>query len=223
MSASGGETARESATQLALASAPSFVRFRPRTSGGGLLPQHTLSLTPPPHPTTTPGGDCAESFGDFSANRIRDTFRVILQMAVVLMFGGGVPVVKIGRMAGQFAKPRTADMETMPDGSELPSYRGDIINGPETTADARIPNPWRLIRAYNQSAATLNLLRGFATGGYAGLQRVMQWNLDFMAKSDEGRLYADLAARVDEAISFMLACGMNYDAAIMRETEFYVR
>lgn len=188
-----------------------------------LLSQHTLSLTPPPHPTTTPGGDCAESFGDFSANRIRDTFRVILQMAVVLMFGGGVPVVKIGRMAGQFAKPRTADMETMPDGSELPSYRGDIINGPETTADARIPNPWRLVRAYNQSAATLNLLRGFATGGYAGLQRVMQWNLDFMAKSDEGRLYADLAARVDEAISFMLACGMNYDAAIMRETEFYVR
>lgn len=187
-----------------------------------LAQPHHPTLHHPPQPLT-PGGDCAESFGDFSANRIRDTFRVILQMAVVLMFGGGVPVVKIGRMAGQFAKPRTADMEKMPDGSELPSYRGDIINGPEGTASARVPDPWRLVRAYNQSAATLNLLRGFATGGYAGLQRVMQWNLDFMAKSDEGRLYADLAARVDEAIQFMLACGMDYDAAIMRETEFYVR
>jgi 3-deoxy-7-phosphoheptulonate synthase len=144
-------------------------------------------------------------------------------MAVVLMFGGGVPVVKIGRMAGQFAKPRSADTETVADGRVLPSYRGDIINGPEETETARVPDPWRLVKAYNQSAATLNLLRGFATGGYAGLKRVMDWNLDFMAKSDEGRTYADLAARVDEAISFMLACGMDYDAAIMRETEFYVR
>lgn len=194
------------------------------TLGARRLSFCQLPTSPSPPPKHHPlGGDCAESFGDFSANRIRDTFRVILQMAVVLMFGGGVPVVKIGRMAGQFAKPRTADMEKMPDGSELPSYRGDIINGPEGTATARVPDPWRLVRAYNQSAATLNLLRGFATGGYAGLQRVMQWNLDFMAKSDEGRLYADLAARVDEAIQFMLACGMDYDAAIMRETEFYVR
>ena len=111
----------------------------------------------------TTGGDCAESFGDFSANRIRDTFRVLLQMAVVAMFGGGVPVVKIGRMAGQFAKPRSADLEKQPDGSMLPSYRGDIINGPEATEAARVPDPWRLVKAYNQSAATLNLLRGFAT------------------------------------------------------------
>ena len=114
-------------------------------------------------PTQNTGGDCAESFGDFSANRIRDTFRVLLQMAVVAMFGGGVPVVKIGRMAGQFAKPRSADLEKQPDGSMLPSYRGDIINGPEATEAARVPDPWRLVKAYNQSAATLNLLRGFAT------------------------------------------------------------
>jgi Class-II DAHP synthetase family len=113
------------------------------------------------------GGDCAESFEQFSANRIRDTFRVLLQMSVVMMFGGGVPVVKVGRMAGQFAKPRSADLETV-DGVSLPSYRGDIINGPEFNAAARVPDPQRLVRAYNQSAATLNLLRGFSTGGYAG-------------------------------------------------------
>ena len=125
------------------------------------------------------GGDCAESFTQFSANNIRDLFRVLLQMSVVMMFGGGVPIVKIGRLAGQFAKPRSADTETK-DGVELPSYRGDIINGPEFTQEARVPAPQRLVRAYNQSAATLNLLRGFATGGYAGLTRVTQWNLEFM-------------------------------------------
>ena len=126
------------------------------------------------------GGDCAEAFSQFNANRIRDLFRLILQMSVVMMFGGGVPVVKLGRLAGQFAKPRSAPMEDK-DGLSLPSYRGDIINGPEFTEAARVPDPWRLVRAYNQSAATLNLLRGFATGGYAGLDRVTKWNLDFMA------------------------------------------
>lgn len=145
----------------------------------------------------------------------------MLQMAVVAMFGGGVPVVKIGRMAGQFAKPRSADME-MIDGQELPSYRGDIINGAEFTEEARVPDPQRLVQAYNQSAATLNLLRGFATGGYAGLQRVMQWNLEFMGKSDEGQAYMDLAKRVEEAIQFMEACGLEYDTPMMTETEFYV-
>ena len=125
------------------------------------------------------GGDCAEAFSQFSANRIRDLFRLILQMSVVIMFGGGVPVVKMGRLAGQFAKPRSSNMESK-DGVELPSYRGDIINGPEFSAAARVPDPWRLVKAYNQSASTLNLLRGFATGGYAGLDRVTQWNLDFM-------------------------------------------
>ena len=132
------------------------------------------------------GGDCAESFTQFSANRIRDLFRVILQMAVVMAFGGGVPVVKIGRIAGQFAKPRSSDFEKLGDAS-LPSYRGDIINGPEFTPEARVPDPWRLVRAYNQSAASLNLLRGFASGGYAALDRVTKWNLDFMQVGRAGR------------------------------------
>lgn len=167
------------------------------------------------------GGDCAEAFSQFSANRIRDLFRLILQMSVVVMFGGGVPVVKIGRLAGQFAKPRSSSTEKK-NGQELPSYRGDIINGPEFSAEARIPDPWRLVRAYNQSASTLNLLRGFSTGGYAGLDRVTKWNLDFMNTSDEGKAYLDLARRVDEAISFMNACGVDVNSSIMRETEFYV-
>lgn len=185
------------------------------------------------------GGDCAESFEMFSANRcvvlctssisapvqlfhsIRDTYRVLLQMSVVMMFGGGVPVVKIGRMAGQFAKPRTAPMEKKGD-VELPSYRGDIINGPEFEEAARIPDPYRLVKAYNQSAATLNLVRAFSSGGYAGLQRVTQWNLDFMQNSDEGKAYMDLASRVDEAIEFMSAAGLDSNTPIMTETEFYV-
>lgn len=167
------------------------------------------------------GGDCAEAFSQFSANRIRDLFRLILQMSVVMMFGGGVPVVKLGRLAGQFAKPRSAPMESK-DGVELPSYRGDIINGPEFNEKARVPDPWRLVRAYNQSAATLNLLRGFATGGYAGLDRVTKWSLDFMKNSDEGKAYMDLARRVDEAIAFMGACGLDMNSSVMRETEFYV-
>lgn len=167
------------------------------------------------------GGDCAESFSAFNTNRIRDGFRVLLQMAVVMIYGGGVPVIKVGRLAGQFAKPRSANMETI-DGVELPSYRGDIINDSAFTAKARVPDPERLLKAYNQSAATLNLLRGFASGGYAGLQRVMQWNLDFMSKSDAGEEYLELAKRVDEAIQFMVACGLDYNTAIMNETEFYV-
>eukprot|EP00882_Tetradesmus_deserticola_P000370 GHRQ01000407.1.p1 GENE.GHRQ01000407.1~~GHRQ01000407.1.p1 ORF type:complete len:514 (+),score=224.20 GHRQ01000407.1:26-1567(+) len=166
------------------------------------------------------GGDCAEAFTQFSANSIRDTYRVLLQMSVVMMFGGGVPVVKLGRMAGQFAKPRSADLESKGDVA-LPSYRGDIINGPEFTPEARIPDPWRLVRAYNQSAATLNLLRGFSTGGYAGLKRIANWNLDFMSNSDEGKAYMDLARRVDEALQFMMACGLSSDSDIMSETEFY--
>ncbi|KAK9811678.1 hypothetical protein WJX72_008213 [[Myrmecia] bisecta] len=167
------------------------------------------------------GGDCAESFTQFSADRIRDAFRVLLQMSVVMMFGGGVPVVKIGRMAGQFAKPRTANTETIDD-VELPAYRGDIINGAEFVEDARVPDPERLVEAYNQSASTLNLLRAFADGGYADLKRVTEWNLDFMSKSDEGIQYMELAKRVDEAIQFMEACGMDYDTPIMTTTEFFV-
>ncbi len=167
------------------------------------------------------GGDCAEAFGDFTANIIRDTFRVLLQMAVVLTFGAGVPVVKMGRMAGQFAKPRSSDNETL-DGVTLPSYRGDIINGPEFTEAARIPDPARMEMGYFQSAGTLNLLRAFATGGYSDLHEVHRWNLDFAARSPLAARYKDLAARIDETLAFMGACGMT-SAAIpqIRETDFY--
>ena len=146
------------------------------------------------------GGDCAESFGDFTANVIRDTFRVLLQMAVVLTFGGAMPVVKLGRMAGQFAKPRSSDTETI-GGVTLPSYRGDIINGPEFSAEARIPDPARMEFGYFQSAGTLNLLRAFASGGYADLHEVHRWNLDFVERSPLAERYRDLAARIDETLS----------------------
>ena len=167
------------------------------------------------------GGDCAESFAEFSANNIRDTFRVLLQMAVVLTFGAALPVVKVGRMAGQFAKPRSAPMETI-GGVELPSYRGDNINGIEFTAAARMPDPERLVQAYNQSAATLNLLRAFAQGGFADLHRVHRWNLDFVADSPLGHRYAELADRLSETLDFMAACGMTAESTPqIRETEFF--
>ncbi|WP_426956302.1 class II 3-deoxy-7-phosphoheptulonate synthase [Muricoccus radiodurans] len=167
------------------------------------------------------GGDCAESFADFTSNTIRDTFRVLLQMAVVLTFGGGLPVVKMGRMAGQFAKPRSSDTETQ-GGVTLPSYRGDIINGAAFTAEARIPDPARMEFAYMQAAATLNLLRAFATGGYADLHEVHRWNLGFVARSPLADQYADLARRIDETLRFMAACGMNSgNAPQIRETDFY--
>jgi len=165
------------------------------------------------------GGDCAESFSEFHANTIRDTFRVLLQMAVVLTFGAALPVVKLGRMAGQFAKPRSSDSETI-DGVTLPSYRGDIINGPDFTPEARIPDPGRMEFAYLQSAATQNLLRAFATGGYADLHEVHRWNLDFAARSPLASRYADLAGRIDETLRFMGACGMS-NLPQVRETEFY--
>ena len=167
------------------------------------------------------GGDCAEAFTQFSANRIRDLYRLILQMGLVVQYGGGMPVVKIGRLAGQFAKPRSADMEKKGD-VELPSYRGDIINGPEFNSEARVPAPWRLVKAYNQSAATLNLVRGFSTGGYAALDRVTNWNLEFMDNSGEGKAYMELAERVQDAITFMGACGLDIHNNLLQETEFYV-
>ncbi|WP_338661925.1 3-deoxy-7-phosphoheptulonate synthase class II [Pararoseomonas sp. SCSIO 73927] len=167
------------------------------------------------------GGDCAESFADFHANTIRDTFRVLLQMAVVLTFGGGLPVVKLGRMAGQFAKPRSSDTETVGDHT-LPSYRGDIINASGFTAADRTPDPSRMEFAYLQSAATLNLLRAFATGGFADLHQVHGWNLGFVARSPLADRYADIAGRIDETLRFMAACGMNsITAPQIRETEFY--
>lgn len=168
------------------------------------------------------GGDCAESFAEFGANKIRDSFRVLLQMSVVMTFAGALPVVKVGRMAGQFAKPRSDDSETK-NGVTLPSYRGDIINGFGFTAEERIPDPQRMVRAYNQSAATLNLLRAFAYGGYADLHRVHKWNLDFVQDSPLTQRYEDLANRIDEALNFMAACGVTGDKVpeIVRQTEFF--
>ncbi len=167
------------------------------------------------------GGDCAESFAEFHPNNIRDTFRVMLQMAVVLTFGAACPVVKVGRMAGQFAKPRSSDSENI-DGQSLPSYRGDMVNGMEFTSDARMPDPERLIRGYNQSASTLNLLRAFAQGGYADLSKVHQWNLGFVSKSPFGERYADLCNRLGEALAFMEACGItSLSTPHLRETDFF--
>jgi 3-deoxy-7-phosphoheptulonate synthase len=167
------------------------------------------------------GGDCAESFAEFSANNIRDTFRVLLQMAVVLTFGAALPVVKVGRMAGQFAKPRSAPTETI-GGVELPSYRGDIVNGMAFNAEARIPDPERLVQSYNQSAATLNLLRAFAQGGFADLHKVHRWNLEFVADSPLGARYQELAERLSETLEFMAACGLTSETVPqIRETEFY--
>ncbi len=167
------------------------------------------------------GGDCAESFADFTANNIRDTFRVLLQMAVVLTYGAGVPVVKVGRMAGQFAKPRSSNVEKVGD-VELPSYRGDNVNGFEFTAAARLPDPERMVQAYNQSAATLNLLRAFAQGGYADLHEVNRWNLDFVRNSPASARYQDLAARLDETLNFMAACGLSSATTPqIAETDFF--
>ncbi len=168
------------------------------------------------------GGDCAESFSEFTANSFRDTFRVLLQMAVVLTFGAALPVVKMGRMAGQFAKPRSSDNETQGDVT-LPSYRGDIVNGPEFTAEARIPDPARMEFGYFQSASTLNLLRAFASGGYADLHEVHRWNLEFVERSPLAERYRDLAGRIDETLNFMAACGMtSATTRDMRETDFYI-
>lgn len=167
------------------------------------------------------GGDCAESFAEFSANNIRDTFKVLLQMAVVLTFGAACPVVKVGRMAGQFAKPRSSSIEKQGE-IELPSYRGDIVNGIDFTAADRIPDPTRMLKAYHQASSTLNLLRAFAQGGFADLHRVHQWNLDFVADSAQGERYQALADRLDETLSFMAACGLTSERVPqIAETEFY--
>jgi 3-deoxy-7-phosphoheptulonate synthase len=156
------------------------------------------------------GGDCAESFLEHRADNIRDFFRVFLQMAVVLTYAGGSPVVKVGRIAGQFAKPRSSPTEKK-DGVELPSYRGDIVNGAEFTPEARTPDPQRQLEAYRQSAATLNLIRAFAQGGYADLERVHQWTLGFIKDSPQGRRFEELAGRISETLQFMRACGITAD------------
>ena len=153
-------------------------------------------------------GDCAESFEEFTAVNIREKLRVILQMAVMLTYSMGVPVVKVGRIAGQFAKPRSNDTE-MVDGNELPVFRGHMVNDPTAHLDARVPNPQRLVQAYHQAASTLNLVRAFTKGGFADLNRVHSWNQEFVATSAEGRRYEQVASEVERALAFMRACGID--------------
>ncbi|MEM9617579.1 MAG: 3-deoxy-7-phosphoheptulonate synthase class II [Pseudomonadota bacterium] len=167
------------------------------------------------------GGDCAESFKEFHPNNIRDTFRVLLQMAVALTFGAATPVIKVGRIAGQFAKPRSAPIETK-DGVTLPSYRGDNINGMEFEEGTRKPDPQRLLKAYGQAAATLNLIRAFATGGYADLRNVHRWNLEFVQGNRQEDRYRALADKISEAMDFMEACGIDgSEVRAIREVDFY--
>ncbi len=167
------------------------------------------------------GGDCAESFENFGAVNIRDMFKILLQMAIVLTFAGGCPVIKIGRIAGQFAKPRSSDFEEL-DGISLSSYRGDIINGFEFSEQARIPDPHRMLEAYYQSATTLNLLRGFAKGGLADLHEVHRWNLGFLKKSELHKQYTDISEKISQALAFMEACGINTsNTPSLREVSVY--
>ncbi len=167
------------------------------------------------------GGDCAESFSDFHPNNIRDSFKVILQMAVVLTFGASCPVVKVGRMAGQFAKPRSQDTE-FKENIELESYKGDIINGIDFDEKSRKPNPERLLQAYNQSASTLNLLRAFAQGGFANLKQIHQWNLSYVDNRKSQERFEDIASRINECLTFMEACGINdKNVPQMNETDFF--
>lgn len=154
------------------------------------------------------GGDCAESFSNFNASSIKNLFKLMLQMNMVLMYASGKPIIKVGRIAGQFAKPRSSDFEEV-NGVSLPSYRGDIINDIEFTPEARIPDPARMLKAYNQSAATMNLLRAFSRGGMADLQQVHQWNLDFIKDHDLGKKYEELSSKIDDALRFMSACGLE--------------
>ena len=165
-------------------------------------------------------GDCAESFDDMTADNIRDKLKVILQMAVVLAFSAGVPTVKIGRIAGQFAKPRSSSTE-MVDDVELPSFRGHMVNDISFSKDSRAADAERLVRAYHQSASTLNLLRAFTKGGYADLRQVHMWNQEFIAASPEGRRYERVAEGIDAALRFMAACGVSTDAPELHQVDFF--
>ena len=167
------------------------------------------------------GGDCAESFAEYSADNIRDSFKVILQMAVALTFGAGLPVVKVGRMAGQFAKPRSAPTEVI-DGIELPSYRGDMVNSIEFNDTSRCPDPNRLLNVYEHSAATLNLLRAFSQGGMANLNKVQSWNSDYVKDTAQSKKFEQLSEKIEECLQFMAACGINSDnTRALMETDFY--
>ena len=166
-------------------------------------------------------GDCAESFDLSNADAIRDKLKeVILQMAVVLQYSAGLPVVKLGRIAGQFAKPRSSGTETR-DGATLPSFRGHIVNDITFDSDSRTPDPNRLLQAYNTSAATLNLLRAFTRGGYADLRQVHNWNQEFVTQTPVGERYERLAEGIERALDFMTACGFDTDGAAMRQVELY--
>jgi len=166
------------------------------------------------------GGDCAESFEEFDVDHVRDTFRVMLQMALVLTFGGALPIIKVGRMAGQFAKPRSEPDEVR-DGVSLPSYRGDIVNSEKFTPEARRNNPNNMVEAYHQSAQTLNILRAFASGGYADISRLHAWNLEFIEKTEEGSRYRKFATKVDESLRFMKAIGVDTSADRFTKTDFF--
>jgi len=166
------------------------------------------------------GGDCSENFSQVTAPNIRETLKVLLQMAVVLTYAGGKPVVKVGRIAGQFAKPRSSDMETI-DGVELPSYRGDMVNMAEFTPESRIPNPKYMLKGYNMAASTLNLLRAFTRGGFGSLQRVLAWNQEFVAQSPMGRSYDRLAKQISHAIRFMETIGISADSPQIIQTQLF--
>jgi len=166
------------------------------------------------------GGDCAESFDEFNVDHVRDTFRVILQMSLVLTFGSAMPIIKVGRMAGQFAKPRSEPDEVR-DGVALPSYRGDIINAEDFSPEARRNDPEKMVTAYHQSAQTLNILRAFSTGGYADISRLHAWNLDFVERTPEGSRYREFATKVDESLRFMRAIGVNTESPEFTQTNFF--
>lgn len=166
------------------------------------------------------GGDCSENFSHVTAPNIRETLKVLLQMAVVLTYAGSKPVIKVGRIAGQFAKPRSSDMETI-DGVELPSYRGDMVNTAEFTPESRIPNPKYMLKGYNMAASTLNLLRAFTRGGYGSLQRVQAWNQEFVAQSPMGRSYDRLAKQISQAIRFMETIGISSEIPQINQTQLF--
>jgi 3-deoxy-7-phosphoheptulonate synthase len=166
------------------------------------------------------GGDCSENFSQVTAPNIRETLKVLLQMAVVLTYAGGKPVIKMGRIAGQFAKPRSADMETI-DGVTLPSYRGDMVNKAEFTREARTPNPKYMLKGYNMAASTLNLLRAFTRGGFGSLQRVQAWNQEFVAQSPMGRSYDRMAKQISQAIKFMETIGISAETPQINQTQLF--
>ncbi len=182
--------------------------------------QASLATVAAGHGFLLQAGDCAETFDAFSADSIRDKLKVILQMAVLLTYGAGLPVVKVGRIAGQFAKPRSAPAERV-GGTELPVYRGDMVNDLAPTTEGRRPSPARMLRAYHQSSATLNLLRAFTKGGFADLNQVHTWNQEFVAKSPAGQRYDAVADGIDRALRFMAACGIDLNASVIHQVDFY--